>query len=191
MGTVRWMLVAFTVSAVPACATMDVSSDYDPATDFSKYKSYQWLPSTSRVAGRDKRYDDLLDQRVRDAVGKELAAKGYRLGTEGAPDFFITYQAAVEDRVDVRVINDYYGAYGYAGYYGYRGGWTAARVETYHYKQGTLIVDVIDAAARRLIWRGTVQAEVGMYKDPHKRIERLNAAVHKTLEQFPPTEKKP
>jgi hypothetical protein len=41
----------------------------------------------------------------------------------------------------------------------------------------------------RLICRGTVQAEVGMHRDPQKRIERLNGAVHKTLEQFPPTKK--
>jgi hypothetical protein len=41
----------------------------------------------------------------------------------------------------------------------------------------------------RLIWRGTVQVEVGMHREPQKRIGRLNEAVHKTLEQFPPTKK--
>jgi hypothetical protein len=64
------------------------------------------------------------------------------------------------------------------------------RTETYHYRQGTLIIDVIDAAARRVIWRGTVQAEVGRHKDPDKRIERLNEAVRQILGRFPPPRQK-
>jgi hypothetical protein len=191
MAVYRWSMVACAAALLAACATLDVSSDYDPATDFAKYKTYQWLPGTSKIAGRDERYDDLLDQRVRDAVGKELTAKGYQLRADGAPDFLVTYQAAVQDKIDVRVINDYYGGYGYAGYYGYRGGWMVPRTETYQYSQGTLVIDIIDAAARRVIWHGTVQAEVNLQQDPQKRIARLNEAVHKVLEQFPPPKKKP
>jgi hypothetical protein len=191
MATLRWFLLALVVAVLGACATMEVSTDFDPSVDFSRYKTYQWLPGTSKIAGRDQQYDDLLDQRVRDAVTRELAAKGLMLLAHGTPDFLVTYQAAVEDKVDVRVINDYYGGYGYAGYYGYRGGWSTARTETYHYQQGTLIIDVIDSGARRVVWRGTVQAEVGRHKDPQNRIERINAAVRSAFERFPPSSKKP
>lgn len=187
----RWVMLVIAAVALEACVTMEVSTDYDPSVDFSPYKTYQWLPGTSKVAGRDQRYDDLLDQRVRDAVTRELDAKGFVLRAEGAPDFLITYQAAVEDKVDVRVINNYYDGYGYSGYYGYRGGRTTGRTETYHYQQGTLIIDVIDATARRVVWRGTVQAEVGLHKDPQKRIERINEAVRRAFERFPPSPRKP
>ncbi len=184
-----WIVGVAAAMLVAGCAVMDVTSDYDPGFDFASFKTYQWLPGKGKLPGRGEVTDDLLDGHVRRAVEKELTAKGYAPRAHGAPDFLVTFHAIVEDKVYAHVINDYYGGYGYAGYYGYRRTRTGPRVETYQYKQGTLIIDVIDAAARKVVWRGTVEGEVDMYKDPQKRIERLNEAVRRALAQFPPPKK--
>lgn len=183
------LVVTLLVGLVTACAAMlEVSSDYDSNFDFAKLRAYQWLPGKATIPGRDERYSDLLDSRLRAAVDRELATKGYpKAGTK--PDFLVTYHLALEDKIDVRVINDYYGGYGYRGYYG-AAGWSVPRTETYQYRIGTLIVDVIDAASSKLVWRGTVEGEADVYKDPKKREERLNEAVQKVLAKFPPQPKK-
>ena len=189
ISRVRAVGASLLVGLLAACVGMlEVTSDYDSNFDYTKLGTYQWLPGKATIPGRDERYSDLLDSRLRGAIDRELAGKGYRMAT-AKPDFLVTYHVALEDKIDVRVINSYYGGYGYRGYYG-TAGWSTPRAETYQYRLGTLIVDVIDAASSRLVWRGTVEGEADVYKDPKKREERLNEAVHKVLAKFPPQAKK-
>jgi hypothetical protein len=68
------------------------------------------------------------------------------------------------------------------------GWWGFAGTETYvdQYEQGTLILDVIDAGSNKLIWRGSAAARVVDDKTPEERTRRVNEAVEKILERFPP-----
>jgi len=54
------------------------------------------------------------------------------------------------------------------------------------YDEGTLILEVVDAASGRLVWRGWAQAEVKSKADPGQREARIWEAVAKILDQFPP-----
>ena len=74
--------------------------------------------------------------------------------------------------------------YGYSpeGRYWGRGGFSV-----YQYEEGTLVLDLIDAKSRDLIWRGAAKADVEVATTPEKRDKLIQAAVHKILENFPPT----
>ena len=52
--------------------------------------------------------------------------------------------------------------------------------------EGTLLIDIIDAGARELAWRGTAEAEVHNEASPEQRQQRLNEAITKILDRFPP-----
>jgi hypothetical protein len=54
------------------------------------------------------------------------------------------------------------------------------------YEVGTLLVDFIDPATKRVIWRGTAQSRVNESRDPEERQALLRAAVERLLAQFPP-----
>ena len=54
------------------------------------------------------------------------------------------------------------------------------------YQVGTLILDVVRAADRQLIWRGTASDEVYPDNSTEARERRVREAVQKILEQFPP-----
>ena len=60
----------------------------------------------------------------------------------------------------------------------------------YHYKVGTLVIDVIDARHKRLVWRGPGERALGDSKTPERRIEIVNATVNEVLGRFPPSGKK-
>jgi hypothetical protein len=49
-----------------------VNIDWDRGTDFSKFHTYAWQPSTHPAKG-------LWDQRIIDAVNQQLQAKGFQL----------------------------------------------------------------------------------------------------------------
>ncbi len=177
------VLAALLLTALCACSTLRVSSDYDPAFDFSGFRSWDWLTGTPAGTVDPRLPRGLVEDRIRAALEKHLAARGFQRSGSGTPDFRVGYHAAVEDKVDVRTINRSYG---------YGPGWGAGRglmtSDTYvrQYEQGTLILDMVDPRTNVLVWRGSAQAEVYSYSTPEQREARIDDAVGQILERFPP-----
>ena len=161
--TLKVTLVVTLAAALSACSTMTVNTDHDPEARFAELESYAWLPRPERDTG-DPRVDDnpLLETRIRTAVDRTLASKGFRQESSGAPDFLVGYHVTLDQKTSVTVINDYYRyspGWGYrygARYRPYRAYGYSGPPETYvhQYDVGTLIVDVVLPEERRLIWRG-------------------------------------
>ncbi len=177
------VLAALLVTALCACSTLRVSSDYDPAFDFSGFRTWNWLTGPQAGTVDPRLPSGLVEERIRAALEKHLAALGFERSATGTPDFRVGYHAAVEDKVDVQTINRAYG---------YGPGWGAGRglmtSDTYvrQYEQGTLIVDIVDPRTKRLVWRGSAQAEVYSYATPEQREARIDDAVGQILERFRP-----
>src|SRR5687768_8424569 len=87
------------------CATVDVSTDYDRDVKFENLKTYAWVPGwTPRI--NDPRLDStLLDTRVRNAVESTLRSKGYQKAGSDKADFWVSYQAAINEKLDVNTID--------------------------------------------------------------------------------------
>lgn len=174
------------------CSTLEVTYNYDPAADFAALRTYEWVPSEQRRTG-DPRVDDnpLLDTRIHQAVDGALGAKGYRIEASGSPDFLVGYYVTLDAKVDVQVLNDYYGytpGWGWRYRRGdlpvYRVGAPSAFVD--EYDEGTLILDFIEPKTRKLIWRGTARDEVNLSAKLETRQKKLSEAVSRMLENFPP-----
>ena len=163
-----------------ACSGIRVHEDYDPAADFSRYRTWYWLPPSPSEARRVD--DDLVEVRVRASVARVLGYRGYLEAPNGEGDFGVGYHAAIEGRVDVRSVDHYYG-YGrrwgpYAG--------MASEAAVRQYEEGTLILDVVDSRAQSLVWRGSAQARVRENVEPRERAHRIEEAVERILARFPP-----
>ena len=169
--------------ALSGCSSIEVSTDYDSSVSFSGYRTYAWIPGPQERTGDPRLDNSLLDARIREAVERHLAAKGYKKEESGSPDFLITYHVALKGKLDVTTMNNY----------GYGPGWRGARMAgagstTYvrEYQEGSLLVDIVNPAQRHLVWRGTAQAEVTPTSTPEEKKARLDEAVGKILEGFPP-----
>jgi hypothetical protein len=138
---------------VAGCSTLRVKSDYDKEFDFSRLHTFTWLDPPVRSEPESSPMDDLvdpfarnsiLDKRVRQAVERELLARGYRKGGDGRAEFQLQYFVIIRDRTKIRSYpRAGYGYYGGPYRYGYGAGWGG--VSSYNYKEGTLILDVIDS----------------------------------------------
>lgn len=164
---------------ITGCATMNLATDYDPSANFSGLKTYAWVPSPSRGPDDPRVDNTLLESRIHAAVDSALAAKGYRQDTSGKPDFLVGYHAAVRDKMDVYAMNDMYG-------YRRGWGWGVSDVQVYQYEEGSLVLDVVDPTTKQLLWRGSAQAEVNRRLAPEAREQRIQEAVRRLLERFPP-----
>jgi hypothetical protein len=150
-----------------------VKTDYDRNIDFSRYKTYSW----ERVQAQNSIWVD----RVKAAVDKDLASKGWTWVTSGGDVEII----ALETTRHHETLETFYNGYG--GDWRWRGfGDATVAVETY--KVGTLVVDLFDGHTKMLIWRGSSSDTLSDKSD--KNIKKLDKAVQKMFEHFPPGGKK-
>ncbi|MDB5132165.1 MAG: hypothetical protein JWR02_1914 [Mucilaginibacter sp.] len=192
-------LTALVLSGLSACTSYDYYTAAINKTNLSNYHTFAWMPAEN--SGNSKMNNDLADAKIKDAATNTLVAKGLRLSQRN-PDLVVTYTRTVErgSRTNYYSPNYYGGFYGgfYPGWgygwgWGYRpyyyaygapfayyGGLTYAEKE--HYKEGTIIIDLIDTHTRRIVWRGFGVGEV--HKNQQKNIDDLPKVVDGVLAQL-------
>ena len=174
------VLITFTLHA---CSGITVSQDYERGFDFSGYKTYAWLPEETKKYGVQD--NDLVDNRIRDAMVRHFDSNGYQQVETGKPDFYISYQMSVEQRVSNTSVSGGVaigrGSYGRMGSVGIS---TAPQARVYD--QGKLQIDITDAASGDLVWRGLSTQQMSQHSDPEKMTAIVNETVTAVLEQFPP-----
>ncbi len=161
-----------------ACSSLDITSDYDPSQDFSNYKTYRWAKTKERQKGDLLAKNIQLWKKVQSAVDKSLKEKGFEKLDSGNPDFIVFIHAGVQDRMNVY----HHGGYYYGGWWGPYGGYTSVS----HYKQGTLVVDIVDRKEKELSYRRMASDVVRSYSDPQEMQEDIDYVVSAILDDFPP-----
>lgn len=139
----KWPTLLLLLAMVSGAA-MAVSVDYDRENDFSKYKTFAWREGNPARS-------EMNEKRIRDAVNANLEAAGL-VQVEGEADVYVVSHASVEGstQVDVEQI----------GYGGYWGGYTTSVVHVQEIKMGTLMVDLLDGATEKLVWRGIAEKKL-------------------------------
>lgn len=158
------------------CSSISVNQDYDPAYDFSKLKTYGFIPITSEAG-----IDQLNADRLGEALKTNLNAKGFTLAEKA--DFGIALFFTKSTKTDITTT----GGYGYGYGYGYRGYGGMGHTDIYQYEEGTLVIDFIDMAENKLIWRGIGSGVLSENPSVEERTANINNAVMQILDQFPPS----
>ena len=68
----------------------DVRYNFDKGTDFSKFKTYKWVPIKDA-----QKVDDITDKQIKDAIDSVLVTKGLEKTTSDDADLYIGYQTAI------------------------------------------------------------------------------------------------
>ena len=187
MNSVRKMiLVAIAIMGLVACGTISVYTDYDTSRDFSTLKTFGWLASKQKLVEDPLVDNDLMAQRIQRAVEAELQTRGYtKASGEESVDFLVTYHVAAEDKISV---NSYHTNFGYYpcwhGCYGPAWGYDSD-VYVSQYKQGTFMLDIVDPASEKLMWRGSAGKRLSS-GTPEERDAYVRGIVGAILAKFPP-----
>ena len=117
----------------------------------------------------------------------QLVAQGLTQVEDPAQaDVLATYHIGTEDKIDINTWHSYYGYYPcwhcWGPHYGFRDD-----IWVNQYTQGTLIIDLIDADSRKLLWRGVADRRLPGFKTPEQRQAYLDETVTAILSKFPPS----
>ena len=148
-----------------------VNVDFDKTTDFSKFKTYSWGQGTPNP-------NPLGHQRIVAGIESQLALKGLQK-VESNADIVVIYHAAAGHETQINTTN--MGGYGY-GWGRYGGGTSTTTVQ--NIPTGELIVDIGDTQSKKFVWRGTARDTLS--DKPEKNEKKLNKALTKMFEKFPP-----
>lgn len=139
--------VIFTISALMFSCANNITANYnvDPEADFSKYTSFYWDDPLNKAANESHNpivNNSLVNKQVKENIETQMQGRGYAL-TENNPDILINFHIMVENKS--KVTSSYPNSYYF---------WWRNDIQTINYKEGTLIIDLIDAKTDQLIWQG-------------------------------------
>ena len=198
MLAIRLALRSAAVLAVAGCASLQVQTDYNPQAPITQLGSYRWGTQAVATDGHPAVHSALVATRIQHAVDSTLRHMGYQQVADSTPDFTVTYRIDTDEKTRVDPGYGYssygfssfgyfgspyfgsrYSPFGYGSYYGGGGGGVTEYVEV------TLVLDVTDARANELIWRGWGSEKLGRNPKPADVREFVEEAVEKILAQFP------
>lgn len=169
-----------------ACSGYSVKYDFDPGASFRGYRAFDWYAASKRAQGRKADEHPLLDRRVRAAVEQELQAKGYRRETSADPDFLIAYYPVYRTRRVRTHTSVGVGLGGWRRPWGYGVGTRFGTSETHTFKEGTIVLEIIDYKSNQLVWQARAEGALDRLDDPQEAQEQIARAVRDLLDRFPP-----
>jgi hypothetical protein len=182
MKKIALLSIALFLVGVGTAVAQDVRYNFDKATDFTKFKTYKWVPIKDAP-----RLDNIREKQVMDAVDAELATKGLMKTEADTADLYVGYQAGIGTE---KQFTSYDSGWGYGpgwyggGWYGGGGGFTTGQTSTIYV--GQLAIDMNDAKAKTLVWRGLVTKTIDPNAKPEKQEKNLKKAVAKLFKKYPP-----
>ncbi|MGZ3763179.1 MAG: DUF4136 domain-containing protein [Mucilaginibacter sp.] len=202
MKTSAYLLFGFIVVAgLSACSSYNYYTAGLNKTNMSQYRSFAWM-SPEGNSDNKPTASAIADLKIKDAAVASLSTKGLRM-QKNNPDLLVTYTAKVGLGSKTVYYPTYYNTGFYPGfglsygwgyrpyYYGYGqpfvyyGGMTA--VDKEHYKEGTIIIDLIDTQTKKVVWRGFGVGEV--HRNPQKNIDDIPKVVEGIISQLQLTPK--
>ena len=159
----------------------------DDNTDFSRYKTFAWVDKDEN----GKRGGDLSEQKMRDAVNKELEKTAGWREVKNRPDVLLSYDVLVERSVREdnnpvysnpttrvfynprtrRYVNVYYPSQ-FLGY----------DRDQREVKEGTVTISMIDAKSDKTVWQGWTTDEVKNRNLTSKEIQNSVKAIFRKFD---------
>ena len=176
----RPSLIGVVVAATIAvgCATLKVSSHVDPAVNFTQFATFDWGPADALPTG-DPRLDNnpFFRDYLMGAVERQLMARGYRRATDDRPQLLIHYHANVTQRFEVHGMEPS----------NYPNCYPNCEPSVAEYEEGTIVIDIVNAATDAVVWRGWAQDNVrGLIENQDRMQRQLTRSMERVFERFPP-----
>jgi hypothetical protein len=165
----KLLLPIFIFLIVTSCATIKVTSDFDKTAPFTGYKTYAFTPEALNL-----NIDELNRKRVITAVENELSLKGFTKSDN--PDVLIDLKISSKTQQTATA----------TGGYGYRWGGGVTSVSYSSYVEGTLFVEMIDAAKKQIVWQGRGTGTVDPDASADKREKNINYSIKQIFTTYPP-----
>jgi len=168
-----YLLVVFTCCAAQA---QKIKVEYDKSFDFSKYKTFA-------MDVYQESAKPMLRLAILAAVQDDLTKRGV-MHVADNPDLYVQVYGAIDTDFTTHYHDPLYGGTipsinsGITLWHNIPGTNTTVIIP-----KGELVVDLIDARQKQLIWRGVAKQKLSDKRD--KLLDQVNTAVEKMFQQYP------
>jgi len=170
-------LLIFLLPFVPQLVAQKIKIEYEKTTDFSKFKTYAWVPGTPV-------FDPQMDAYIQNRLVEVLRRSGMIEAAVNAADVLVTYHAALSTDLNVgTALDPTFAASGGTPIAGHSIWETTATGGT-HVTKGSIAFEILDRVAKRPVWIGTAKHTVSDVH--HERWNDVEKALDKLLRHFPP-----
>lgn len=178
-GLRLWIGSLGIVFLLASCAST-AHIEKDDQADFSKYKTFAWIDKDGEGRSDQNRSNDLTEQKMRDAVNKELEKTAGWREVKNRPDVLLSYDVLVEKGVKESsnpvysrpfsrlVYNPYTRRYATIYYPSQFVGYNREERPT---KEGTVTITMIDTKTDKTVWQGWTTDEVNSKNLTTKEIQ--------------------
>src|SRR5580765_1624324 len=169
-------LLIFLLPFVPQLVAQKIKIEYEKTTDFSKFKTYAWVPGTPV-------FDPQMDAYIQNRLVEVLRRSGMIEAAVNAADVLVTYHAALSTDLNVgTALDPTFDASGGTPIAGHSIWETTATGGT-HVTKGSIAFEILDRVAKRPVWIGTAKHTVS--DAHHERWNEIEKALDKLLRRFP------
>lgn len=176
------MVLLAALMLAPAAYAAKPNIQWNQDYDFSHVKTYAWQDPTAPSLAQSNPF---MHKFLQEQIEKRLTAAGLTKAAAGAaPDVLVTYHGSVMNNVELHSDSFGYGFGGYGmggwGMYGYgAAGPVSTTTRVVEYKEGTLVVDIVDPMKKELVWRGS--STPILISDSNEKTEKN---ISKALDQM-------
>jgi len=182
----RYVMLAGAAVLLASCASgPTIESDYDHTIDFSQYKTYAFF---SPMGIENPNYSSIYGSIFRAAISNEMESRGYVLSDN--PDLMLNVSGRLQDKTKVTTTSDPYMGGGYYGYrrgaYGTWGGYGyGTQTHVSNYTEGTINVDMVDRAEKRMVWEGVAVGRVNDKNTPDETRANIHSGIKEMFAPYP------
>jgi len=169
------LFILFILVAMFGCrSTFKVQTDLVSKRDLSRFESFKFY-NPDNMPAHNFAFSTENKKRIFDAAANEMQLRGYSSHQEA--QLIIKIQGGTSKDVESSADQRYYNYSGYNSYYrnpyyGYNDPWLKDDISK---KSTTIIVDVLDAGTKKLLWQGV---GTGVLSEKEEDVE---AMLHKAI----------
>lgn len=171
----RVLIATLMIFLLSGCAS-NVVTDYDSATVFGNYSSWAFADNNNGSG-----FVSLDGARVQSAVERELNRKALNKVVEEEADLLVSYRVEKVDRLDTTGLS--YGlGFGHSPFgFGFSTVPPVREIE-----EGKLVVELVDSATSRVVWRGASRRYLNESQSPEYRRKLIDEVVADMFAKYPP-----
>ncbi len=188
------LLLAITLITFYSCGPA-VSTMKPTDANLSNYNTFSYLPNATIEMPTDNFNTETVNSMIIQQINDQMMDAGYQLERD-QPDLLVLVSTTVDQETETDVepvyarygyysdpgvrVSPYYNDYYYNGYNNFNNviGYEA---DTYKYKEGSLIIQLVDRETRKTVWRGVSNTSI---YDTASTIALTNL-VNAIFEEYP------
>ena len=177
------------ISCGPRVATVKTTEK-----DLSRYDTFAYLPNTGIDLPGENIDDRSVNEAVIETVNRNLRQAGYTLDRQN-PDLLVLVSTDTDTEVatttepvyatypytaGVTTVSPFYDSYYYPGFTTFTD-FAGYDVDTYRYKEGTVVINLVDRETRETVWKGV--ASESLYDQVS--VPEIQQLVNAIFEEYP------